>query len=132
MNQDIKDAFTDVDRELSPQWFHVTQAVKSMAADLAADAIGSLLEARAQQLADETAKLCEHVDRVHHNVQNLLNQSGSDIRFADNKTTEKDDVVLEEILETQKEMHRESSVPQIIKALFMWKDDPTERASQRD
>jgi len=136
MNQDLQDVYAEVDRELSPEWLQTSKLVRDLSTNLEADATGTPLAASAQELSANVRKLCDHVERLHHDVEQLLGQFDNpevpeEFRYEGDSTEIPEEEVQKENIQIQREMHQQSDLQHIIKALFMWKDDPTDRVREK-
>ena len=130
MTADLHDASSGISRDLSPEWLELSSRVRRLA--LEAQSSGSSGSA----LASEALRLCDHVERLHADVQQLLVTLRSDEDTLGHGTPLETlpPAPPEEIdkanIQIQDEMHQKSDLSHVIKALFMWKDDPVERARE--
>jgi outer membrane murein-binding lipoprotein Lpp len=127
MTADLQDASSEVSRDLSAEWLELSSRVRRLAIE--AQARGGNAE-----FAGEAQRLCDHVERLHSDVEQLLASLRSDAAAAGPLETLPNPPpheVEHANLEIQDEMHQKSDLQHIIKALFMWKDDPVERARTR-
>ncbi len=124
MNADLQEVSADLSRDLSPQWLELSSRVRRLAEETSPDSA----------LAGESLRLCDHVERLHADVEHLLaslrneNDGALSDQPLETLPTPPEEKVTEANLQIQNEMHQKSDLQQIIKALFMWKDDPEERA----
>lgn len=126
MTANLLDASTEVSRDLSPEWLALSARVRQLAAEAGPGT----------PLAHSAILLCEHVERLHSDCEQLLaNLADSDaatriITSEALETLPKPPLakIDEANIEIQREMHQKSDLKHIIKALFMWKDDPVDRA----
>ncbi len=125
MTADLLEASSEVSRDLSPQWLELSSQVRRLATE-------TLSDASAAPLAESALKLCEHVERLHADVEQLLESLAADAEAweADASLHAKAPEPTEidhANLQIQREMHQKSDLQHIIKALFMWKDNPEQR-----
>lgn len=123
MTADLQEVSSELNRDLAPQWLDLSARVRALAQDAPSSPV----------LAEQALRLCDHVDRLHADVQqfltNLREESVNGEFSGPLETLPKPppEKVDEANLQIQREMHQKSDLQQIIKALFMWKDDPEER-----
>ncbi|RYD34892.1 MAG: hypothetical protein EOP87_08345 [Verrucomicrobiaceae bacterium] len=125
MTVNLHEASSEVTRDLSPEWLDLSSRVRRLAvASSSSDGA----------LAQEALKLCEHVERLHADVEHLLvrlrAEDGPLVGSIDARAGEPD-IIDKANIEIQREMHQKSDLQHIIKALFMWKDDPVQRVRER-
>jgi hypothetical protein len=137
MNESVEQNVEEIERELSPSWTSLSAEVRQLAADLKLKAASTHLAADSEHLFQQTSRLCSHIERLHGDVIDLLENVESrlplpEIANRGNAASSEgvnEEEVVEEKLQIQREMHElRSDYRDIIKALFMWKDDPVERA----
>lgn len=125
MTSDLHKASSEVSRDLSPAWLDLSSRVRSLAAAASpADAA----------LALEATRLCDHVERLHEDVELLLinlKTSGGPLAGSIESRADEPDIIDKANIEIQREMHQKGDLQGIIKALFMWKDDPVQRVRDR-
>ncbi len=125
MTADLLEASSEVSRDLSPEWLELSSRVRLLATAAPAD----------NALASEALRLCNHFERLHADVQDLLVGLKSDdgplagtLSARAAEPTEIDHANIE----IQREMHQKSDLIHVVKALFMWKDDPIHRVREKD
>lgn len=129
MTPDLQEASSEVSRDLSPEWLELSSRVRRLAIEAQSNS-GS-------PLADHAIRLCDHVERLHSDVEALLVSLSTrhDPLLEEHDIEPKPEPEPEEInrenLKIQREMHQESDLRQVIKALFMWKDDPVDRVREK-
>jgi hypothetical protein len=125
MTADLLEASSEVSRNLSPEWLELSSRVRRLAE---AAAPGD------HALATEALRLCDHVERLHADVEDLLvglkADDGPLAGSIANRAAEPTEIDRANI-EIQREMHQKSDLVHIVKALFMWKDDPVERVREK-
>lgn len=130
MTADLLEASSEVSRDLSPEWLELSARVRRLAVEVQANTSEN------SPLAESALKLCDHVERLHADVEQLLTgfaerqehieaERTHDAAIADPQAIDKANIQI------QREMHQKSDLQHIIKALFMWKDDPVERVKDR-
>ena len=130
MTDNLKQSFVEVDKDLAHFWIDLSANVRDLASELKLKAAGTALAGDADHLSNETSRLCEHVERLHADVIDLLENIEARVptkETANPSDVACDDVERERIL-IQREHHElRSDFKDILKALFMWRDDPVER-----
>jgi predicted nuclease with TOPRIM domain len=126
MTADLLEASSEVSRDLSPEWLELSARVRQ----LAVESGGS------SALAESALKLCDHVERLHADVEELLNgfaerQEHIEAERVHDAAVADPEAIDQANIQIQREMHQKSDLKHIIKALFMWKDDPVERVKDR-
>jgi hypothetical protein len=125
--------YTQVNDELSGKWLDLSSRVRKRADDLQIKAIATPLAAEATQLNADLARLCDHVERIHRDVGKLISgpeeaQSTLGSVHPDLKSEE----VQREAVRIHQENHEiRADFKDIIKALFMWQEDPVERTREK-
>ncbi|HVJ46529.1 MAG TPA: hypothetical protein VM511_09115 [Luteolibacter sp.] len=127
MTADLLEASSEVSRDLSRQWLELSSRVRTLANAANPEVQGTL--------AAEALRLCDHVERLHSDVETLLaglrTHEGPIAGTIAARTVEPDEID-QANLQIQREMHQKSDLQHVIKALFMWKDDPIERVRGQD
>ena len=122
-----------IDRDLSAEWLDLSSRVRQLALDLSNKAHGTELQQEANELTNEASKLCNHVERLHGEVASLLSELGEQVPLPEHETRtehsrEEDRDIDHENLQIRREQHElRADFRDVLKALFMWKDDPVER-----
>jgi len=127
MTADFHEASSEISRELSPQWLELSSRVRRLAIET--QSTGSSGAA----LAAEALRLCDHVERLHSDVEQLLvTLHTDDIHGTPLETLPPPPIeaIDEANIQIQDEMHQKSDLSHVIKALFMWKDDPVKRVRE--
>lgn len=129
MTADLQEAGSDLSRDLSPEWLDLSSRVRRLALEAQSKSADS-------SLAAEALRLCDHVERLHADVEQLLVTLRTDHSEFPEPTPvaahspPPPEKINEANLQIQREMHQKSDLEHIIKALFMWKDDPEKRARE--
>lgn len=131
MNENIQDIRSEVDHDMTPEWLELGTSAKTMATALEIRTIGTEYEADVRALSGKVAQLCEHVESIHGGVISLLNQ----LDHADISTDATEEIQAENV-QIEREMHEfkgdtKENFRDVVKALFMWRDDPVERVQQK-
>lgn len=140
MKDNLKTSVDELDKDLSPSWIELSDKVRSLAQDLKLKTAGSDYSSEAEHLAQQTSRLCDHVEKLHTDVIDLVENiedrvplpefdgySGSDAGSKDPDTVEK------EKIQIQRESHElRNDFKDVLKALFMWVDDPKERVKDKN
>lgn len=117
----------------SAQWIALSSRVRTLAIRLSEKAHGTPLEADAVELLREIPKLCDHLERIHREAGNLLTEL---VENLPEPTIASPSLELDEVQREALQIHREThelraDFMDIIKALFMWQDDPAERVQKK-
>jgi hypothetical protein len=129
MDQTLETVYNEVDHDLSAEWLKLSARVKALSGQISARAKGTLLAEDTMTLAEDTAKLCEHLECIHRDVGKLLVRLDEELPEMDFTPTNADDAEIQkEAIQIHRESHElRADFKDIIKALFMWQDDPAER-----
>jgi len=128
MQVNLETARDDVRQDLSSKWLALSSQVKDGANSIQAKTVGTGLGSETTALASDTQQLCNHFERIHADVEKLLlllngesfDSSKSD-SILDSTSSQK------QVLIAQENDHKENdTLKDVIKALFMWRDDPAE------
>lgn len=136
MTDNLQKRVEDVDRDLSPSWIELSSKVRTLASDLKLKAAGTSISGDANHLSHETSRLCDHVERLHEEVIDLLENIETRMPLPETDANPPDvigeDVDREKIL-IQRESHElRSDFKDVLKALFMWRDNPVERVRDKN
>jgi hypothetical protein len=113
--------------DLSPEWLALIGRIRSHALRALDDSHDN-----ARELAREALQLCQHVERLHRDVESLLGNLTTTAFLAQGdsspsdapRPTEEDKVAME----IRREIHQDQvTVRDVIKALFLWQDSPADR-----
>jgi hypothetical protein len=139
MSESLDESFKEIDRDLDHSWIDLSTKVRELAAGLKLKAAGSHFAADADHLAQDASLLCDHVERLHADVIDLLasleahlplpeTDSPADAKAGDLTQEE----IRKEAIQIQREHHElRNDFKDVIKALFMWRDNPVERAREK-
>lgn len=134
MDDHIKHSISEIDRDLAPSWIELNDRVRDLSASLKLKAAGTSLAAEADHLAQETARLCSHVENLHADVIELVNKLEAQIPFPEPDTRiapVQSEEVEREYTRIQRENHElRADFMDVLKALFMWRDDPKDRSGE--
>lgn len=115
------------------QWIYLSDHVRSRLQEILASAAGTSIESELRQLSVDVARICDHVERIHSDAKRMLSE-------LDEKPPELDQIpadldaeeVQREAIQIQRETHElRGDFKDIVKALFMWRDDPEERVREK-
>ena len=103
-------------------------------------AAGTNLAPDADHLSQETSLLCDHVERLHADVLGLLSNLETQLPLPESDTHPEGkptgvnhDDIGKEAIKIQREHHElRNDFKDVIKALFMWRDDPVERVREKN
>ncbi len=137
MNDQLKNNLAEVDKDLSASWIDLSEKVRNLAADLKLKTAGTVYSAETDHLAQQTARLCDHVEKLHADVIDLIENIEMHLPLPESDvkrlTTEPDhEALAQEKIQIQRESHElRNDFKDILKALFMWVDDPKERLKSK-
>jgi hypothetical protein len=130
MSENIHHRIEEIDKDLSPSWIELSDRVRNLSAALKLKAAGTALAADADHLAQETVRLCGHVERLHADVIDLVGKLETQIPISepDVRSSLKSGESELEWMRIQRENHElRADFMDVLKALFMWRDDPKDR-----
>lgn len=131
MNDNLQHSIGEIDKDLAPSWIELSDRVRDLAAALKLKAAGTTLAADADHLSRETDRLCGHVERLHADVIDLVNKLESQVPFPEPDAQPvplKPEEVEHEYGRIQRENHElRADFKDVVKALFLWRDDPNDR-----
>jgi hypothetical protein len=132
MIENLQHSINEIDKDLAPSWIEHSDRVRNLAAALKLKAAGTALAADADHLAQETSQLCGHVERLHADVIDLVGKLETQVPLPepDLQTTPlKSEELDHEYNRIQRENHElRADFKDVLKALFLWRDDPNDRA----
>lgn len=121
------------DIDFSTAWIDLSKRVRDMAQGLSSRTVGTHLAADTATLAEDVSRLCDHVERIHRDAGELLAQPDDEddrVRLGEVSPALKAEAPQREAVRIRREGYEmRPDFKDIIKALFMWQDDPVERAS---
>jgi hypothetical protein len=133
MSETIHHSIDEIDKDLSPSWIELSDRVRVLSAALKLKAAGTALAADADHLAQEAARLCGHVERIHADVNDLVGKLETQIPIPepDVRSSPKSEANELEWMRIQRENHvLRADFMDVLKALFMWRDDPRDRVEK--
>jgi hypothetical protein len=139
MGDTLKESFKEIDRDLDRSWIDLSGRIRDLANGLKLKAAGTTLAPDADHLSQETSLLCDHVERLHADVLDLLANLETNIPLpepdshaAENPAAVNHDDIRKEAIQIQREHHElRNDFKDVVKALFMWRDDPVERVREK-
>jgi hypothetical protein len=136
MTGNLQQSIGEIDKDLSPSWIEHSESVRELAASLKLKAAGTNLAADVEHLAQVTAQLCGHVERLHADVIDLVGKLETQIPLPETDTQPallKPGEVDHEYNRIQRENHElRADFKDVLKALFLWRDDPNDRLRERE
>jgi len=134
MDPNLENARDEICQELSSKWLVLSDQVRQQALSLKSRTVGTALSGEASALAQDSEKLCEHFERLHGDVEKLLKLLSDG--EAESDQTQSAPVATEaarQAIQAQDKDHRKSDdLKDVIKALFMWRDDPAKNRQSED
>lgn len=131
MSDNLQQSFEEIDKDLAPSWIELSDRVRGLAAALKLKSAGTSLAADADHLEQETARLCGHVEHLHADVIDLINKLENQSPLPETDASPiplKSEEVDHEYSRIQRENHElRADFKDILKALFLWRDDPNDR-----
>jgi hypothetical protein len=133
MNDHLKNNLEEVDKDLSSSWRDLSEKVRSLSADLKLKTAGSEFAAEADHLSQQTSRLCDHVAKLHVDVVDLIENLETQVPLPESDAVSSPaitdaDAIDQEKIQIQREKHElRNDFKDVLKALFMWVDDPKER-----
>ncbi|QTN31857.1 hypothetical protein HZ994_05770 [Akkermansiaceae bacterium] len=139
MSDNLHDTFKEIDRDLNHSWIDLSAKVRDLASGLKLKAAGTSLAPDADHLSQQASMLCDHVERIHADVINLLSRLESQLPLPESDpsatsrpTKPNPDEIGKEAVQIQREHHElRNDFKDVLKALFMWRDDPEERLREK-
>jgi len=129
MDKTLQQACDDV----APEWINLCGRVRELASKLKNTAAGTALEHDAGALAAEAGLLCNHVDRLHADVKMLIRRLDHEVARSGDPANMDPGEIDKASIQIQRETHEiRADVLDVIKALFMWRDDPAERLRPKE
>jgi hypothetical protein len=130
MNTNIYPIRREIGNELASQWLKLSAEVRQRVEHLKLLSSGTNIESQALNLHQDTLLLCDHFDKLHSNVQDflaLLDQESLPREAPSFATPVMNSESCAQSIKTQEKEHEQSDgLKDVIKALFMWRDDTTE------
>jgi hypothetical protein len=135
MNENLQHSIEEIDKDLAPSWIELSDRVRDLAAALKLKAAGTALAADAAHLAQETSQLCGHVERLHADVIDLVSKLEAQSPFPE-PDAKAAPLNSEEVDKGYNRIQRENhelraDFKDVLKALFLWRDDPSDRTRDR-
>lgn len=138
MKDNLKTSVDELDKDLSHSWIELSDKVRDLARDLKLKAAGSEFASDAEHLSQQTSRLCDHVEKLHADVIDLVENIEDRVPLPEPdglsgpKSDPDVDNVEKEKINIQRESHElRNDFKDVLKALFMWVDDPKERVRDK-
>jgi hypothetical protein len=126
MDKNLENAYHDVDHDLSTEWLALTERVRTLTHEIDSAAASD----KTRLLLSDVSKLCDHVERLHVDVALLLKELSPEIEIE--KSPEESVAIQNESIQIRREVHElRADFKDILKALFMWQDDPADRIREK-
>jgi hypothetical protein len=136
MDKNLEEAAAELDHDLSADWLDLCNSLRRATSELEAKALTTALALDAAEVSRKADLLCGHVERIHADVQDLLIRIDERLPAGlPDYTTPADrpnsDEIQEEAIKIQREAHEmRADFKDVLKALFMWRDDPAARVKE--
>ncbi|NJR42887.1 MAG: hypothetical protein HC767_09745 [Akkermansiaceae bacterium] len=133
MDTQLEKIYSHVDHDLSAEWLDLSTRVRHLVGQIQNKAKGTILAEDAAILAVDASKLCDHVERVHLDVGKLLIELDQQMPEMDFTPSNVDPAEIQrETIQIHRESHEmKANFKDVIKALFMWQDDPMDRVREK-
>jgi hypothetical protein len=136
MTDKLQENFREVGKDLETRWIELSKEVRTLSAELRNKSGGSDLFPDVDKLTGKATHLCDHVERIHADVLELLENLDSRMGLSPTESSTAPEISSEEIekekVQIQREQHNaQTDIKDVIKALFMYVDDPEERVAQK-
>lgn len=135
MKDTLQENFNEVGKDLETRWIELSKEVRKLSAELKVKSSDLPISTDVAVLSGKTERLCDHVERIHADVIDLLENLDTKLALNPEGNTSSPDISCDEIehekVQIQREQHSEGDIKDIIKALFMYVDDPAERVAQK-
>lgn len=136
MSNTLQESIEEIDKDLSKSWIELSAKVHEQAAGLSQRAADTTLSAEAAILSQQISKLCDHVEHIHADVADFLKKIDASLPLPENDGATPppvdDGEVKDEMIQIQRETHEiKADFRDVVKALFMWRDDPAERVRDK-
>ena len=117
-------------QEFSTEWLDLSNRIRNLAEQMMSRTRGTVFFDDASSLVTETSKLCDHLERMHRDIGELV--AKQDVEEESVPDPAHPALQSAEVQREAVKIHREGhelkpDLKDIIKALFMWQDDPVER-----
>lgn len=130
MNQNIQPIRREIGNELASQWLKLSSEVRQGVEQLKLHNSCTNLEPQTLKVHQDTLLLCDHFDKLHNDVQaflTVLDQENLSTDISSLEPSKKNAESYEQSIKAQEKEHEQSdSLKDVIKALFMWRDNDTE------
>lgn len=131
----FQNSVIESDKDHATSWAEFVAKIRSVSADLKMRTTGTEQSQLAARLFHDVSILCDHVETIHAEVPELIADLRNRYPDKGKKTTspeiDSDEVEMEKI-QIQREQHDKSDIIQVVKAMFMWVDDPVERVKEKN
>lgn len=139
MSDSFKSSVKEIDKDLSHSWIDLSDEVRTMAENLKLKTAGTEYAGDASELVVKASQLCDHVEKIHADVIDLIENIEDRVPLpeADGSLPAATggldcDSVDKEKIQVQRESHElRNDFKDVLKALFMWVDDPEQRVKEK-
>ena len=127
MDKNLETARDEICHDLSSKWLVLNDHVRQQAISLKSHLVGTALNDQASALVQDTEKLCEHFERLHGDIEKLLKLlADEETDMSEDESSPASAEAARQAIQARARDHQENdSLKDVIKALFMWRDDPT-------
>lgn len=134
MDTNLENVRDEICQELSSQWLVLSDQVRQQALSLKSRTVGTALSGEASALAQDSEKLCEHFERLHGDLDKLLKLlSDEETELGQSQSAPAATESARQAIQAQDKDHQISDdLKDVIKALFMWRDDPAKNRQSED
>jgi len=135
MTDYIKTSVDQLDKDLARSWIELSDKVRELSQDLKLKTAGSDFAGEADHLCQQASRLCDHVENLHADVIDLVENIEERVPLETDSSasyTTNIDSVDKEKIQIQRESHElRNDFKDVLKALFMWVDDPKDRLKKK-
>jgi hypothetical protein len=134
MDTNLENARDEICQELSSKWLVLSNQVRQQALSLKSRTVGTALSGEASALAQDSEKLCGHFERLHGDLEKLLKLlSDEETELGQVQSAPVATESARQAIQAQDKDHRKSDdLKDVIKALFMWRDNPVRNRQTED
>ena len=139
MTDSFKSTVKEIDKDLSHSWIDLSDQVRTMVKNLKLKTAGTEFAQDSIELVLKAEQLCDHVEKIHADVIDLIENIEDRVPLPEAEGSETKasggldcDSVEKEKIQVQRESHElRNDFKDILKALFMWVDDPEQRVREK-
>ncbi|MFK7849702.1 MAG: hypothetical protein AB8D78_01890 [Akkermansiaceae bacterium] len=139
MTENLKSSVKEIDRDLAHSWIDLGDEARELAKSLKLKTAGTQFASESDALSDKVERLGAHVEKIHADVIDLIENIEDRVPLPESISSEDEtdskvdrEVVENEKIQVQREKHElRNDFKDVLKALFMWVDDPEQRAKEK-